>query len=186
VDQSTPPTQIGNQPPSRRRRRQRGQSVTEFALVLPILLALMLAVIDFARLFNTMISVEAAAREAADYSTLYPWQWDSSGSPSNTSKTVADMHVRSCAAVKHLPEYQGPDDACTNPTFSYVVDPTPAGVNANQCHTVPRLSTPCNVTVTLTYTFQLLTPVSIIGLPSSLTFERSSTFAISDFELDAQ
>jgi Flp pilus assembly protein TadG len=186
VDKPTRPTETGTAPAPRRRRRQRGQSVTEFALVLPILLALMLGVIDFARLFNTMISVEAAAREAADYSTLYPWQWDPAGSPSNIDKTVAGMRARACAAVKHLPEFQGSDDNCTNPNFSYVIDAAPAGVNANQCHTVPRLSTPCNITVTLTYTFDMVTPVSIIGLPNSLTFQRSSTFAISDFEIDVQ
>jgi hypothetical protein len=165
---------------------QRGQALTEFALVLPVLLFLFIAVLDFARLFNTVISVEAAAREAADYGTLYPWQWDSSGSPSNRDVTAAGMHERACAATKHLPEYSGPDDACTNPSFSYEVIEAPAGVSENQCHTVPRNSTPCNVEVTLTYTFEIILPTGILGVPQTFTFDRLSTFAIADFEIDNQ
>ncbi len=170
----------------RRDTGERGQSLTEFTLIVPILLMLLLGIADFARLYNTMITVEAAAREAADAGTLYPWQWDPSGSPSNADKTVADMKQRACVATSHLPEYSGPDDDCANPTFSYALDPTPAGVPANQCHTVARQDTPCNVTVTLTYTFDLIVPTGILNIPESFTFERSATFAIADFEIDSQ
>ena len=69
--------------PSRRRDRDRsrGQSVVELALLLPVLLFLFLAIADFGRLFATMLTVEAAAREAADYGALYPWQWDAANPP---------------------------------------------------------------------------------------------------------
>jgi hypothetical protein len=49
---------------------------------------------------------------------------------------------------------------------------------------------PCNVSVTLAYDFNLIVPLSIpffggsLGLPPTLSFERTSTFAISDFEID--
>ena len=43
------------------RRRIRGQSVVEFALVLPILLLLLAATIDFGRLFYTYVAVDNAA-----------------------------------------------------------------------------------------------------------------------------
>jgi hypothetical protein len=43
-----------------------GQTLAEFALVLPILLVLLLAVADFGRVFAASISTEASARNAAE------------------------------------------------------------------------------------------------------------------------
>ena len=158
--------------------------MTEFAVILPILALLLLAIGDFARLYSTMITVEAGAREAADSGTLYPWQWD----PANRPNTVAEMERRACVATKALPEYDDPDDdaatGCANPSFAYTLDSTPAGVTEDNCPNVPRLSTPCNVRVDLTFTFDLIAPGGLLGLPSSFTFTRSSTFALSDFEVD--
>lgn len=159
---------------------------------MPVLIFLFLAIADFARLYTTMLSVEAAAREAADYGTLYPWSWDGDKTDpsSNWAKTVEGMEERACIAASNLSEYSGPDDACTNPSFAYDLDEAPAGVAEDDCDTVPRMSTPCNVVVTLTYEFRLIVPVNVpffggsLGLPSTLTFERTSVFAISDFEID--
>lgn len=43
----------------------RGQSMVEFALILPILLLLVLGIIEFGRVFNQTLIVTAAAREGA-------------------------------------------------------------------------------------------------------------------------
>ena len=48
------------------RARQRGQSVTEFALVVPILLMLFVAIADFGRIFAAGIAIDAATRNAAE------------------------------------------------------------------------------------------------------------------------
>jgi Flp pilus assembly protein TadG len=174
--------------------QESGQSVVELALVLPVLAFLLLAVADFARLYTTMISVESAAREAADYGALYPWRWkgDPDDPSSNHAKTVDEMQAIACKAVRNLPDYTGPDDACTNPAVSITIDPTPASeaATAADCWDVPRSSVPCNVTITLDYDFDIITPVNIafgdttLGLPSTLSFQRDSTFAISDFQID--
>jgi hypothetical protein len=50
----------------RRRRPPRGQTLVEFALLLPMLLVLFLGVADFGRVFHAGIVVEAAARNAAE------------------------------------------------------------------------------------------------------------------------
>ena len=172
--------------------------MVELALVLPVLAFLLLAIADFARLYTTMITVESAAREAADYGALYPWRWEGDPDPgpydppSNYANTIGEMTAIACKAVRNLPDYAGPDDACTNPSVAISIDPTPAGggVTALDCWDVPRSSVPCNVTITLGYDFDIITPVNIafgdttLGLPSTLSFQRDSTFAISDFQID--
>jgi len=50
----------------RRSARAAGQSLTEFTLVVPILLVILLTVADFGRLFATSITVESATRAAAE------------------------------------------------------------------------------------------------------------------------
>lgn len=52
------------------RRSQRGQSLVEFALMLPLLLVLLLGVADFGRVFAAGITLEAAARNGAEAAAL--------------------------------------------------------------------------------------------------------------------
>jgi hypothetical protein len=47
-------------------RRSRGQSLAEFALVTPIIVMLIVVVADFGRVFAATLSIEAAARDAAE------------------------------------------------------------------------------------------------------------------------
>jgi Flp pilus assembly protein TadG len=59
-----------SQAPYRRaaqRRKSAGQSVAEFALILPVALAILGASIDFSRLYNSWVNLEAATRDAAEY-----------------------------------------------------------------------------------------------------------------------
>lgn len=51
---------------AQRPRSERGQSLVEFALVLPLLLVFLLGVADFGRVFTASITVEAAARNGAE------------------------------------------------------------------------------------------------------------------------
>src|SRR5450759_2889875 len=51
----------------RSRRKGAGQSVVEFALILPIMLTLFGGAVDFARVYSAYINVQEAARNAAEY-----------------------------------------------------------------------------------------------------------------------
>jgi hypothetical protein len=180
---------------SRRRPTSSGQSVTEFALVFPIMVVLLLAIIDFSRVYTTMMSVESAAREAADYGTMYgAGKWEI-GSPLDAN--VAEMQRRACVAASDLPDYKDADNdpstGCENPAFSYCVSPAdgaPCGAinTVDNCQD-PLREPPCTITVTETYDFHLFAPVSIqlnnvsIGFPSTITIQRDSTFAITDIDL---
>jgi hypothetical protein len=180
----------------RRRSGERGQSIVEFALVLPFMLILLLAIVDLARVYTTMMSVESAAREAADYATtLGAGKWQV-GPPMDA--TVAEMERRACVAASNLPDYADPDGnptngGCTNPTFTYCVTATPGGscgaVDAGAACDDPTRATPCRVTVTLSYDFHLIAPYNVevlgvrFGVPPTLSFSRDSTFAMTDIDL---
>ena len=186
----------------RSRRLESGQSVVEFALVLPIMVFLLFAILDFARIYTTMMSVESAAREAADYgTTLGAGKWETTGpSPTTADGTVAEMQKRACVAASDLTGYADPDGDpatgnCTNPAFAYCLTPTVGGpcgpptAPANADCADPLKATPCRVTVTLTFDFDLFAPMRIefhgvnLGLPGSITFQRDSTFAMTDIDL---
>jgi Flp pilus assembly protein TadG len=167
--------------------QNRGQSLVEFALVLPIVLILEMAIVDFARLYTTMLTVESAAREAADYGAFHWYNWQDTDS---TNLTAAEMERRACVAARNLPDYAESGGTCTNPAFAYSLAPPPGGPSID-CSAEPSPSDdPCRVTVTLTYDFHLFAPLSLeffgmqLGLPNSLSFSRDSTFAISNFGID--
>lgn len=160
------------------------------------MVVVLLAIVDFARIYTTAMSLESGAREAADYgTTLGAGKWQD-GAPKDA--TVLEMRTRACVASSNLPDYEGPDDNCINPTFEYCLsapDDDPLTPDAclpfdptKGCEDPLRLS-PCTVTVTLSYDFRLLAPLNIdvlgltIGLPSTIPIERDSTFAMTDIDL---
>ena len=51
-------------------RSRRGQTLVEFALLLPMLLVLLLGIADFARVFQTGIVIESAARNGAEAAAI--------------------------------------------------------------------------------------------------------------------
>lgn len=63
----------------RRRERSRGQSMVEFALVLPLMLLLFAGAADLGRLFFNFVAVENAVKEGALYGARYPLCDNSSG-----------------------------------------------------------------------------------------------------------
>ena len=150
---------------------------------------MVLAIIDVARIYTTAMTVESAAREAADYGTFGSQRWNAA---SYASVTVPNMQRRACVATKNLPEYIGPDDSCTNPLMTYELSgdkgatwhSAPADVNP-VCDDETR-NPPCWLRVTLTYNFRLIAPLGIdvfnvhIGFPSTIAIVRSSTFAMTD------
>jgi hypothetical protein len=71
------------------------------------MVVLLFAIMDFARIYTTMVNVESAAREAADYgTTLGAGHWQA-GAPMDA--TVAEMRKRACVASSNLPDYVGID-----------------------------------------------------------------------------
>lgn len=165
---------------------------------------IMVAILDLARIWTTMMSVESAAREAADYGTFYGAEgWQASG----YSTTVNQMRQRACVAASDLPDFAWTDangdgvfdttEVCTNPSFAYqllkqpgatAVDPSTDEGTADACAN-PDRDPPCNVKVTMSHVFHLFVPMQMdffgvrLGFPATLSFERDSTFAMTDIDV---
>ena len=170
--------------------RSRGQALVEFALVIPIVAFIFLGVVDMSRVFTSMLVVESAAREAADFGAFNSSRWIglSTDPDSNRAKTIQGMTERACVASSKLEDYVGSDSSCSNPAITISLDPV--GGSENTCDQPDRNQGPCMVQVDMTYDFDLIVPFGIdffgthLGLPEQLTIERSSIFAISDFSVD--
>lgn len=72
----------------RRGHRVRGQSLAEFALILPVMLGLLGIGVDFARLFFAWTDLESATRDAAQYVANDPALQASGGGYYNSADTT--------------------------------------------------------------------------------------------------
>jgi Flp pilus assembly protein TadG len=128
-------------------RVSRGQALAEFALILPLLLGIVGGGIDFARAFEGAMTLQTAARNAAEAAAF-----------SSTNQAQAEAAARAvvCAETQRLPGFQpgpGGDVAtCTSPSVSvtYVSSTTAPGANTRY----PLVT----VTVTTALDFKLTVP----------------------------
>jgi PKD repeat protein len=77
----------------RRRRRSRGQSLVEFALIAPILLVFLATVLDLGRIYYANISLLNAAREGAFQASKTPNSFDDD-QPCNTTTNLIVCRVQ--------------------------------------------------------------------------------------------
>lgn len=100
-------------------RDPRGQSLVEFGLVLPILLVVLLGVVDFGRVFSAGITMEAAARNAAEAAAQeYQQIIRNTPTPSATDyQRIHDIALDElCSEAKVLPNLAvGGSGNCTMP-----------------------------------------------------------------------
>jgi Flp pilus assembly protein TadG len=138
----------------RGRAGRRGQSLTEFAITLPVVLTLVLFGLDFGRVFLGWVTLTNAAREAANFAAMNPTAWGTT-----PSVAIQAEYARLVAA-----ETVGANCTMPNP----VPDPTfPDGKG---------LGSPASVSIVCT--FHLITPVigQIVGNLVSVT--ASSAFPV--------
>lgn len=168
------------------RRRAAGQAVVEFALIIPILFLIAVAIGDFGRIYVSAVAVESGARAAADFGAFEKSNWCLQALPgdpcdtANVAATEADMQRRACTAVKSLPDYVGAADGstCTNPTFSYALEDAP-----NAAPYVPSCGLSeagCVKVVHVTLTYQFHTALNVPPFPTTVTIVRDVSFAISE------
>ena len=143
----------------RRRRTEDGAAAVEFALVLPILLVIVFAIISFGWVFAQSLALSNSARQAARYAAV----------ENRTCDDVKDEAVSASAPLVKLDPTVDPNAVQISRTTG-----TPCGV--------PATDQPCkdsgdkdNVTVTLTYEAQILVPI-VPGLGNTKTLHGTGVF----------
>src|SRR5690242_4206047 len=94
------PARRAAQPPRQPEERARalGQSMVEFALILPVMLLLVAAAVDLGRLFFGYVAVENAAKEGALFGSRYPLCTDSTNVNCDNAGQNVQWYVENEAA----------------------------------------------------------------------------------------
>jgi Flp pilus assembly protein TadG len=150
--------------------RSRGQSVAEFALLLPVMLAFLGMTIDFARVFQAWITLESATRDAAEYAAT-------NGTSSSDALTKAQMTV--CVQSQNIPGFQrsglaSPNDVnqCTNPAVSVVSwsTSTSGTVGASSSNPIATVTIRSTVPFSPLFAYPFLTQNGTWTVTSQATF----------------
>ena len=143
-------------PPRRGGAQTRGQSLVEFALVLPVLLLIVLIGLDFGRSFLACVGLNNAARIAANYASLHPDSW---GTPGNATYK---------AEYARLVTNDFQNAGCTAPTQI----PTPVFLDGGSTALLSRVSVslPCHL--------PLVTPLIGGFFPSGVPITGGAVFAV--------
>lgn len=158
---------------SLRRTKSRGQSIAEFALILPLMLAFVGLTIDFARVFQVWITLESAVRDAAESVAT-----DTTVTNSSNALTLAKRTI--CVQAQTVTGFTksgqaSPNDvyACTAPSVtvtSFSVSTTATGAST----TYPLGS----ATIRAQMAFSPLLAYPFITQGGSWTISVDSTFSI--------
>ncbi len=135
-------------------RDERGQSIVELALTLPIMVFVLIGGADMARAYALQLAVQNGARAGAEAAAI------------NSAPTSALAIARAIDEMSRTPGMDMSDP-------SLVVTANFAKANGTACDPTPSIASPCFVTVRVQYTFQTVTPWPIV--PNTANFDRSTT-----------
>ena len=155
----------------RRTQRSRGQSIAEFAILLPILLALVGLSVDFARVFQAWITIESATRDAAESAAT-------NGTDIGDALVLARRTV--CVQAQTVPGFKrstsaSPDDveACEWPNVSVVAfDLSTTSAGASERYPIGT------ATVQSTLDFRPFFDYPFITQDGAWTISSQTTFSI--------
>jgi len=153
--------------PNWKLQRSSGQSLVEFALVLPVILLLTLITLDFGRVYLGYIDLQNMARVAANFAADNPDAWTAPGDPAAQAQYRNAILNEAKATNCSLPVVAG----------SPVV-PTP--VFTDQGGNVTTHDLGDRATVGISCSFGLITPIisNIVGTNGSLAVSASSAFPV--------
>jgi Flp pilus assembly protein TadG len=143
---------------------ERGQSLVEMALTLPILLLILCGLIDLGRLYFTYVALEDIAGEAALYLSINPGCRYKTDLPDPINPTKCDDPNNATYRAQHA---AGQEVDWSRVTLELVV-PSTAGVGEP-------------VKVAVHYTFDLITPLlpRVVGMSQVKVTTRATQIIIS-------
>ena len=80
-------------------RDARGQSLVEFSLILPMMLLLILAIMEFGQLYQTKLTLRHAVREGARFAITGNVLLDSIGDPMTRAESIQQTILQSAARL---------------------------------------------------------------------------------------
>lgn len=132
---------------------ERGQSVVELALTLPIIVFILIGGADLARAFAMQLAVQNGARAGAEAVAI------------DFSPTASLAEARARDEMARTPGMDGNVPTVTV-TFRQADGLT-------TCLTTPVVATPCYATVRVQYTYNAVIPWPLV--PNTANFDRSTT-----------
>ncbi|HYK99160.1 MAG TPA: TadE/TadG family type IV pilus assembly protein [Candidatus Acidoferrales bacterium] len=137
-------------------RAERGQSLVELSLILPLMVFGLIGGADLARAYAMQIAVQNGARAGAEAYAI------------DQTPTIAEAQNAAVEEMNRTPTINAVAGDVT------VVEKQPDGIT--DCIHPPTNVTPCFVTITVTYTFNTIVAWPIV--PNSATFNRSTIFQV--------
>lgn len=189
----------------------RGQSLVEFALILPMLLVLLFGIADFGRAFSAGITIEAATRngaEAAAQEYLQVRRHTTTPTSADYDRIQAEAQRTVCEEAETLPNKAESGGVCTMPAAATCIhdfaaelpgytqcgqgaSSAPAecpGMHATWSPTEPPSGSLPYVEVRVCYRFTTLFNLQNLQLPlgwglsiGDIYLERSRNFVVADY-----
>jgi Flp pilus assembly protein TadG len=131
---------------------ERGQSIVELALVLPVMAFALLGAADMARAFAIQLAVQNGARAGAEAAAI------------DYSPTVNESEARTIDEMNRTPGMVAAN-ATVTVTFKQIDGLT-------DCLNPPTVATPCYAKVRVQYTFSTITPWPLV--PNSFALDRTT------------
>jgi Flp pilus assembly protein TadG len=160
---SSPPGALA----TRIRKRSRGQSLVEFALILPILLTLTGAAIDVARVYGGWVALEGASRDAAEQVATDATVTTLAGAQAKAKTIVCSQLANSVGFVAP----PGNPSACTSPSI-VTTWATSIATPGSQLHPL------VTVTVTTTLPFRTLFAYPLLTQNGAWNLGSSQSYSI--------
>ena len=141
-------------------RKEKGQSLVEFALILPLLLLILAGVLDVARLYYVYVVLTDAASEGVSYAAINP-----PADPTDPEDPdTAEIRARTLSACT------GVDDRVQSVTID--------------CPTCPGVASGDAITVTVSYRYAVMTPfLNVMFDDGSIDIQANATEAVITGEL---
>jgi hypothetical protein len=160
------------------RQHEKGQSLVEMALALPLLLLILAGLLDLGRVYFTYLTIQDAATEGASYLAVNPF------CPIDNVNDGTDPDITKIGGSKASDPADG--NACNDPNNAvfraYQSSPMVAGSvrmvnwdNASISYSVPPLPTiGVEVRVIIEYPYEMVTPI-ISNLVGSITLRSDAS-----------
>ena len=137
---------------ARRFQEERGQSIVELALTLPMLVFILIGGADLGRAYAMQLAVQNGARAGAEAAAI------------DFSPTTAEAEARARDEMARTP---GMNANAPTVTVSF------ARTDGTPCLATPTVADPCFVTVRVQFTFNAVIPWPLI--PNAANFDRLTT-----------